>query len=403
MEVAIIFGMPVLIVGLVKYFSYRTRRLELEHGGTNQLDKQRIATLLEDRKLLEGRVQNLETIVTSVDLELNTRLNRLAASQSQLLLSEGPRPTSTAGVALGPVAQGAAQEPMDAPVDRALAATAFAAPLGHLQSGATLARRFEVKELLGSGGMGAVYRAHDRELGEDVALKTISANLAEDPEAVSRFRREVGAARKITHRNVIRIHDLGEDEGMLFLSMEYFQGITLQEVITQRGQLSYAEALPLIEQIADALDAAHGAGVIHRDLKPLNVLVNERQDVRVIDFGLAKASTMRAMTATGVLMGTVEYMSPEQVRGVGADERSDVYALAAIAFHMLCGRPPFEGENVISVGFMQCNDAPPHPRELAPALPEHVDQAILRGLAKDPNARFASAALFRDAVRGLKV
>lgn len=413
MEVAIIFGMPVLIVGIIKYFNFRTRRVELElaQGKSSEQERKRIAELEGERKLLEERVQNLETIVTSVDHELNGRLNRLAAQQSQLLVRGGtPMPmlaltegqdAATAATEPPPAAQGIASVDAAAVAARDHASNmALRAPAGLLERGTVLMQRFEVRELIGSGGMGAVYLADDRQLGERVALKTIGANISEDPDAADRFRREVGAARKISHKNVIRIHDLGEDHGLLFLSMEHFEGRTLGSLLTERGALPAREALELLDPICDAIEAAHEAGVVHRDLKPLNILVNWSGDVRVIDFGLAKASYMRTMTATGMIMGTPEYMAPEQVRGEPADQRADVYALALLAFHMVCGRPPFVGDSPIAVGFKQCTEAPPAPRSLAPALPEAFERAVLRGLAKDPAERFPRARDLKRALRG---
>jgi hypothetical protein len=405
--VAIVFGMPVAIVGLIKYFNYRTRKLEIEASGANQDEQKRIAELEGERHQLEERVQNLETIVTSVDLELNGRLNKLAAQQSQLLTA-GSSMRALPAPEDGPNAQGegegegsgeGADDSSDAAEGQA-SMRALQAPLGGLQSGAVLVRRFEIKRLLGAGGMGAVYLAEDRTLGEQVALKTIGANISEDPDAADRFRREVGAARKITHRNVIRIHDLGEDDGLLFISMEYFPGKTLAEVMAQRGQLPLAEALRLLDPICDAMAAAHDAGVVHRDLKPQNVLVGDDGEVRVIDFGLAKASYMRTMTVTGMIMGTPEYMAPEQVRGQAADRRADIYALAALAFHLLCGRPPFRADNPIAVGFQLCNDPPPSPKEFAPELPEYVERAILRGLAKEADGRFDRTEELKLALHG---
>lgn len=405
---AIIFGMPVAIVGLVKYFSYRTRKLELEAAKGDREEQQRIAELEGERDQLEQRVQNLETIVTSVDLELNGRLNKLAAQQSQLLTAGSERRALPAAPAEGsaePAAKpnGAVSEPRseaDEAVVAEAATKAMQAPLGGLQSGNVLVDRFEIKRLIGAGGMGAVYLADDRSLGEQVALKTIGANISEDPDAADRFRREVGAARKITHKGVIRIHDLGEDQGLLFISMEYFPGKTLAQLMAQRGQLALPEALRLLDPICDAVDAAHEAGVVHRDLKPANVLVDDSGEIRVIDFGLAKASYMRTMTVTGMIMGTPEYMAPEQVRGQPADQRADVYALAALTFHLLCGRPPFRADNPIAVGFQLCNDPPPAPKQFAPELPDYVERAILRGLAKEPQQRQESAGAFKLALHG---
>jgi serine/threonine-protein kinase len=249
---------------------------------------------------------------------------------------------------------------------------------------------FQIERLIGRGGMGAVYLATDRQIGEQVALKVVSGALADDPTAADRFRREASAARKITHPNVIRIHDLGDDQGVLFLSMEYFPGRTLAALLEARRALPFEEAREILGQVCQALAAAHAAGVIHRDLKPQNVLVDERRTVRVIDFGLAKATYLHSLTATGMILGTPEYMSPEQIRGLPVDHRTDVYALGAMAYHLLCGRPPFVADSPIAVGFLHCNEPPTPPRELAPTIPEASETAILRALAKSPGERWNS-------------
>ena len=366
LAIVMIFGMPVLIVGVSKYFKYKTARLELEKHA-DPAERKRIEVLETERAQLEERVQNLETIVCSVDLELNARLNRLAAQQTRLALAP-------------PAASGAP--------DHARALTvAEQATTGEVPVGTLLLGRFQVERTLGQGGMGAVYLATDKQVGEPVALKVIARNLADDPAAVERFRREVSASRKITHPNVIRVYDIAEGDGLLFLSMEYFEGMTLGAVLERRRLLPLAEALPMLAQICQALDAAHAAGVVHRDLKPQNVLVNERKELRVIDFGIAKAMYLEGLTATGLILGTPHYMAPEQIRGLPVDPRADIYSLGAMAYHMLCGKPPFVGDSPITVGFLHCNERPRPPRELKPDLPERVEQAILHCLAKDPASR----------------
>lgn len=371
-----IFGMPVFIVGISKYFKFRTARLELDKQALgNPADQEKIKLLQQDRKQLLERVENLETIVTSVDLELNARLNRLSAQQSILALPPGA---------------GSSQAP-----DTERSETLRQAPRGEISAGEVLMGRFKVERELGHGGMGAVYLAMDQKVGEQVALKVIANHHADDPESNERFRREVSSARKITHSNVIRIHDLQEDNRLLFISMEYFPGITLAELLSRRGPLPLYEVRELLSQVCDALQAAHRAGVIHRDLKPGNVLVNETGEVRVIDFGLAKASYMMSMTATGLIMGTPEYMAPEQVRGKVTDRRTDIYALGVMTYHMLSGRPPFTGDSPIAIGFQQCSEPPTPPRQLNPDLPERVEAAVLRCLSKDPADRFDSVAEFK--------
>ncbi len=370
-----IFGMPVFIVGIRSYFKYRTLLVEKQGQLGSPEDKKRIASLERERGLLEQRVQNLETIVCSVDLELNARLNRLAVQQSRIALGAAPAPAL-------PAAQGATMPPTPAPQTVAEQASS-----GTLASGTLLLNRFQIERLIGRGGMGAVYLATDRQIGEQVALKVVSGALAEDPTAADRFRREASAARKITHPNVIRIHDLGDDQGLLFLSMEYFPGRTLAAMLEARRAYPLDEAREILGQICLA---AHAAGVIHRDLKPQNVLCDERRVVRVIDFGLAKATYLHSLTATGMILGTPEYMSPEQIRGLPVDHRTDIYALGAMAYHLLCGRPPFVADSPIAVGFLHCNEAPAPPRSLLPTLPEGVEAAILRALAKSPGERWSS-------------
>ncbi|MCW5808427.1 MAG: serine/threonine protein kinase, partial [Deltaproteobacteria bacterium] len=267
-----------------------------------------------------------------------------------------------------------------------------------LEPGQVIAQRYRVQRLLGKGGMGAVYLADDEVLGELVALKVISSAFAADEASmVARFRREAAAARKVSSPNVIRIHDLGEARpGLLYLSMEYFAGRTLAEVIAQRGVVPLKDAQDMLGQISTGLEAAHVAGVIHRDLKPSNVLVGERGAIKIIDFGLATTAMAEGLTATGAILGSPHYMAPEQVRGKGIDARSDVYALGALAYHLVCGRPPFTGDNPIAIGFAHLSETPPAPRVLRKDIPEKLEGAILAALAKSPDDRPASAKAFHE-------
>jgi serine/threonine-protein kinase len=216
---------------------------------------------------------------------------------------------------------------------------------------------------------------------------------------VERFKREAAAARKVSSPNVIRIHDLGEARpGLLYLSMEYVNGRTLADVMTTRGLVPIADCVDILGQICTGLAAAHDAGVIHRDLKPGNVLVGERNAVKIIDFGLAKATAADGMTATGMLLGTPYYMSPEQVRGRRVDAASDIYSLGALAYHLVAGRPPFSGENAIAVGFAHLSEVPAAPRSIRADVPVELDAVIQRALAKDPGERPRSANEFRAAL-----
>jgi len=244
--------------------------------------------------------------------------------------------------------------------------------------------------------MGAVYLADDEVLGELVALKVISSAWATDEAAmVTRFRREAAAARKVSSPTVIRIHDLGEARpGLLYLSMEYFAGRTLSELIAQRGMVPLDDTRDILKQIGTGLEAAHNAGVIHRDLKPSNVLIGERGAVKLIDFGLATTAVGDGLTATGAILGTPHYMAPEQVRGKNVDVRTDVYAFGALAYHLVCGRPPFSGDNAIAIGFAHLSEPPPPPRQLRKDVPPALEAAILAALAKLPDDRPATARAF---------
>jgi serine/threonine-protein kinase len=382
-----VFGMPVAIVGITQYFKFK--RLQLtsrREEDPKQLEKER-----EERKQLEARVQNLESIVCSVDLELNARLNRLLASQSAVGLLP---PANKTEANANPVAHhnSAALSPTVATPKPQGSLLAMA-----LQPGQKIAGRYTIERELGRGGMGAVYLAADEKLAERVALKIINAGMG-DSGATDRFRREVSAARKVTHPNVIRIHDLIEDGPMVLLSMEYCDGMTLAAYLGRVGALRVDEGRHLVGQICDGVAAAHAVGVVHRDLKPGNVLLDAEKRVKVIDFGLAKATFMAGMTATGLIIGTPEYMAPEQVRGMPQDARTDVYSLGALAYHVFVGRAPFAGETPIAIGFAHVSEPPRPPRELRPELPETLEKAILQALEKDPGKRFADAAEFKRAL-----
>src|SRR5262249_38991762 len=219
-----------------------------------------------------------------------------------------------------------------------------------------------------------------------------------DPEALERLTREVSMARRVTHPNVIRIHDLSEVNGLHYVSMEYFGGVNLKDHLKRSGPLSLLNAYQIFSQICDGLEAAHSQGVIHGDLKAQNVMVGQSGQIKIIDFGLARSVHMEGMTATGLIMGTPEYMAPEQVSGKPVDERADIYALGVILYEMLTGRVPFSGDSPIAVGFQQLKDPPPAPRSLNPQVPEEVERIILKALEKDPIRRYRTVDEFRQDV-----
>jgi len=372
---------------------HEAKRLELEaKKAPKQLEDKEVKLLVEENKLLRERVENLESIVCSVDFELNQKLAKVIDEQRSLLLPPTPN---------GPNAPDETKPPTPPALDRT--ATAHGAPAKPsltttLEPGQVLAQRYRIQRLLGKGGMGAVYLADDEVLGELVALKVISSAFAADEQAmIARFRREAAAARKVSCPAVIRIHDLGEARpGLLYLSMEYFAGRTLADLIAQRGIVPLKDVQDILQQICTGLEAAHSAGVIHRDLKPSNVLVGERGAVKIIDFGLATTQMGEGLTATGAILGTPHYMAPEQVRGKPVDARSDIYALGALAYHLVTDRPPFSGDNAIAIGFAHLSETPTPLRQLRKDCSEKLDAAILAALAKSPDERPASAKAFLD-------
>jgi len=384
------FGMAPLIVWLRGRHKLQDKQLELELQRQKALppgDDPDVKRLEEENKLLRERVENLETIVCSVDFELNQKLARLVDEQRSLVQLPAPATNHPTPPGLDRTATAMPSAPKAQPVTTVL------------EPGQVLAQRYRVQRLLGKGGMGAVYLADDEVLGELVALKVISSAFASDEAAmIARFRREAAAARKVSSPSVIRIHDLGEARpGLLYLSMEYFAGRTLSDLIAQRGIVPMKDVQDILSQVANGLEAAHQAGVIHRDLKPSNVLVGERGAVKIIDFGLATTMAGDGLTATGAILGTPHYMAPEQVRGKPVDARTDIYSLGALAYHLVCGRPPFAGDNAIAIGFAHLSEAPTAPVVLRKDCPEKLSAAILAGLAKDAADRPASAKAFLDA------
>jgi len=339
---------------------------------------QQVKALQAAKSDLEERVRNLESIVCSVDFELNAKLNRLATRQSMLV------PARAEAIGNGT----ASMELAD--TEHFTAAK--------LVPGKRLANRWVIERPLGQGGMGAVFLARDEQLGEQVALKVIGGLAALDPSATDRLRREASAARRISHPNVVRLHDIGEAEGLLFLSMEYVPGSSLRDLLARHGVLPLQTLRWIAAQLCEGLHAAHQAGVIHRDLKPANLLVDEQGRLKIIDFGLARLAHLEGMTATNMIAGTVEYMAPEQVRGGGIDPRTDIYAVGAVLFHALVGRPPFAGDNPIAVGFAHCTEKVPVPSAARLGLDTSWDAVVVRALAKDPAQRWQSALELRDAL-----
>jgi len=260
---------------------------------------------------------------------------------------------------------------------------------------------YTLESLLGRGGMGSVYLATHERLGRRVALKVIAAELAHDEDFRARFLREAQLAASLDHPNVIPVYDAGEAEGVLFLAMRYVAGSSLHELLLEHGPLPVEETVRITEQVAGALDAAHAAGLVHRDVKPANVLLSEPDGhVYLCDFGIAKRLSSDSTTRTGLFLGTADYCSPEQIEGLPLDARADVYSLGAVVFHCLTGRPPFARNGEFAVLQAHLGDPPPRASELRPELPPAVDDVVGTALAKDAEARYPSAGAFARALRG---
>ncbi len=250
--------------------------------------------------------------------------------------------------------------------------------------------RYRVISRLGSGGMADVYLAQDQLLGREVAVKVLHHHFAEDQEFVERFRREASSAAALSHPNIVGIFDRGEWNGTYYIAMEYVPGRALKAIVREGGPIEPIAAIDIVVQILRAARFAHRRGVIHRDLKPHNVILDEEGRARVTDFGIARAGASD-MTLTGSIMGTAQYLSPEQAQGYAVSDSSDLYSVGVILYELLTGVVPFEGETAVAIAFKQVSAEPRPPSELNPALPPSLDAVVLRALAKDPAARYADA------------
>jgi HAMP domain-containing protein len=293
-----------------------------------------------------------------------------------------------------PTAPPSQVSPTDETLDAEAPTVALPALTRSLERGQVFADRYEILGPVGKGGMGVVYRARDRQLDEVVALKLLRAEaLASEPTMLDRFKQEIKLARRITHPNVLRTHDFGEADGVPFISMEYLEGVTLKELVRNRGALPLAVGLSFAKQMCRGLEAAHARGVVHRDIKPHNMLIlPESGELKIMDFGIARASQVGAqdpsLTTAGTVMGTPDYMPPEQAQGKPADFRSDIYSLGVVLFEALTGQLPFSGDTVTQIVIAHIQQPPPRPRSLNPSLPPVLEETILRCLAKDPEKRW---------------
>jgi eukaryotic-like serine/threonine-protein kinase len=268
------------------------------------------------------------------------------------------------------------------------------------QPGDLIADRYDLEELVGTGGMSSVFRAHDRQLERDVAIKILHAHYASDPEYLERFRREARAVARLSHPNIVTVIDRGDDDGRQYIVFEHVEGENLKELVLRSGRLSVRRALELALAIADGLSFAHDHGLVHRDVKPQNILLSREGEVKVTDFGIARSLHMEhGMTQTGTVLGTGEYLAPEQASGKPVSPATDVYSLGIVLWELLAGDVPFTGDNFVAVALRHVNEPPPHLRERRPDVTPRLDAAIQRALAKDPARRFPSMTAFAKELR----
>jgi predicted Ser/Thr protein kinase len=266
--------------------------------------------------------------------------------------------------------------------------------------GEVFAKRYDVDEVIGTGGMSTVYRAHDRLLERDVALKVLHPHFEEDAEQAQRFQQEARAVAQLSHPNIVTVIDRGESDGRHFIVFECIDGESLKQLAARRGPLPVRDAVELVLQVADGLAFAHDHGIVHRDVKPQNVLVTADGDAKVTDFGIARSlDGDLSMTQTGTVLGTMSYLSPEQARGEPVTPSTDIYSLGVVLFELLTGGVPFPGDNFVTVAMKVQHDPPPPLHERRPDVPPRLAAAVERALAKQPAERFPSMAAFADELR----
>jgi len=261
-------------------------------------------------------------------------------------------------------------------------------PVESFTRGTLFADRYEIIEELGKGGMGAVYRVEDTKAKEEIALKLIKPEIAAEKKTIERFRNELTTARKIRHKNICGMYDLNEEKGTHYITMEYVPGEDLKSFLRRSGHLTISKAISTAKQVCDGLSEAHELGIVHRDLKPSNIMIDKSGNVRIMDFGIARTLKTKGITGSGVMIGTPEYMSPEQVEGKEVDQRSDIYSLGAILYEMVTGRVPFEGNTALSVAMKHKSEIPKSPKELNAQTSEDLCHVILKCMEKDKKKRY---------------
>ena len=267
-----------------------------------------------------------------------------------------------------------------------------------MPNGKVLADRYVIKEIIGQGGMADVYLARDTILDRNVAVKILRSHLAQDDTYVQRFRREASAAATLSHRNIIEIYDVGEEDGQYYIVMEYVSGMTLKELIYKRGALHLQEAVDVMLQLTSGVEEAHAHGVIHRDLKPQNILVTDSGILKIGDFGIATVQSFSQVTESQTIMGSLHYLAPEIIRGEKATRQSDIYALGIIFYELLRGQVPFNADTAVNIAIKHMREDIPSIREFNPTIPQSIENIIIRATAKNPEDRYQDVADFHYAL-----
>ncbi|MDQ2998171.1 MAG: protein kinase, partial [Chloroflexota bacterium] len=262
--------------------------------------------------------------------------------------------------------------------------------------------RYELEQKIGEGGMARVYRGRDLRLNRQVAIKVLHSHFASDANFLQRFHHEAQAAANLRHPNIVDVYDVGQDADMHYIVMEYVAGSDLKALLMRNGALPIEQAVYVGECVANGLEAAHRIGMVHRDIKPQNIIVGEQGQVKITDFGIAKSSLSTALTETGVTFGTADYISPEQARGQTATPRSDLYSLGVTLYETLTNRLPFSGDSSIAVAMQHVSTEPPPPRMYNPRIPPQLESLVLRALSKDADGRPATARDFAHQLAGYR-